>query len=361
MKKVLIVVLVIILIIALAVGGTFLYFKNWYNNNLKAVGLGEEINIEIKSGARTIDIAQILEENKVIKNADAFKVYLKLNKINDLKAGKYVFNNGTDDVKAVVNKLVNYDVKDTSIKIMFVDGKTFKNFANTIADNTNNTVEDVYNLINDDYLNSLIEKYWFLTDEIKNSDIYYALEGYLKPETYAFDDKNVTVDEIITRLLDATDEYLSKYREKIETSGLTVHEILTLASIIEKEASNKTDMPEIAGVFYNRLNSNMSLGSDVTTYYAYQIDLSESDLTSEQLNSYNPYNTRGPNMNGKLPVGPICNPSEPAIEAAINPLNTDNYYFVADKNGKTYFSKNYNEHTKIVNELKQNDMWYNYE
>ena len=293
MKKVLIVVFVIILIIVAALGGGFLYFKNWYEGNLKVVGSGKEINIEIKSGTRTAEIAQILEENKVIKNATAFKIYLKLNKINDLKAGKYIFNNGKDDVKAVVNKLANYDVKDTSIKIMFIDGKTFANYAKVIEDNTNNTIDDVYNLVNDEeYINSLIEKYWFLTDEIKNSDIYYDLEGYLRPETYAFDDKDVTVDEIITRLLDAMEDYLDERRAEIENSGYSVHEILTMASIIDKEATNKDDMPEISGVFYNRLNKNMSLGSDVTTYYANRMELSEGDLTSEQLNSYNPYNTR---------------------------------------------------------------------
>lgn len=293
MKKVLIVLLIIILIIGLAIGGAFLYFKNWYEGNLKAVGAGKEISVEIKSGTRTAEIAQILEKNKVIKSADAFKIYLKLNKINDLKAGQYVFDNGKDDVKAVVNKLSNYDVKDTSIKIMFVDGKTFENYVKVIEDNTNNTAEDVYNLVNDEeYINSLIEKYWFLTDEIKNSDIYYDLEGYLRPETYAFDDKDVTVDEIITRLLDAMEDYLDEHRAQIENSGHSVHEILTMASIIDKEATNKEDMPEISGVFYNRLNKNMSLGSDVTTYYANRMDLSEGDLTSEQLNSYNPYNTR---------------------------------------------------------------------
>ena len=253
-------------------------------------------------------------------------------------------------------------MEDTSVKITLVEGKTFKDFAQRISEKTNNSVESIYELLNDEeYINSLIEKYWFITDEIKNEDIYYDLEGYLKPDTYIFENKDVSVKEIFNIILNFTDKFLSKYKEQIENSNFSVHQILSLASIIEKESSNEEDMPEISGVFYNRLNNNMSLGSDVTTYYAYQIDLSESDLTSEQLDSYNPYNTRGPNMNGKLPVGPICNPSESAIEAAINPAITDNYYFVADKNGKTYFSKNYNEHTKIVEELKENDLWYTYE
>ena len=365
MKKKLIIVLAIIIIIILIISGGVLYYKNWYNNNLKTVNSkenGKNIHIEIKSGTRTTEIAKILEENKIIKNADAFKIYLKLNKINNLQAGKYVFNNGKDDVANIVKKISNGEVEDNSIKITLIEGKTFKDFAQKISENTNNSLESIYDLINDEkYIDSLIEKYWFLTDEIKNEDIYYNLEGYLKPDTYIFENKDVSVKEIFNIILNFTDKFLSKYKEQIENSNFSVHQILSLASIIEKESSNEEDMPEISGVFYNRLNNNMSLGSDVTTYYAYQIDLSESDLTSEQLDSYNPYNTRGPNMNGKLPVGPICNPSESAIEAAINPAITDNYYFVADKNGKTYFSKNYNEHTKIVEELKENDLWYTYE
>ena len=367
MKKVLIVVFVLILILAIAIGGTYLYFKNWYETNLKAVSsesLGEDIEVEIVSGTGTASIAEILEKNKVIKNADAFKLYLKLNKINNLQAGKYVFNNGKDDVASITKKLSSGDVQDNSIKITFVDGKTFENFANVIAEKTNNSIDDVYNLIEDEeYIDSLIQKYWFITDEIKNGDIYYNLEGYLKPDTYTLEDENVSVEEIFNVIFSFEDKFFSKEenRQLIEDSGLTVHQIFSLASVIEKEASNKEDMPKIAGVFFNRLDNNMPLGSDVTTYYAFHIDLSESDLTKKQINTYNPYNTRGPNMDGKLPVGPICNPSENAILAVLEPEITDNYYFVADKNGKTYFTKTYSEHEKKVKELKENGMWYTYD
>ena len=365
MKKGLIIFLVIIFVIALVASGVFLYVKNWYEENLEAVnknGKGEEISVEIEKGTGTTGIAELLEKNKVIKNADAFKVYLKLNKINNLQAGKYIFNNGEDDVPKIVQKLSSGEVQDLSITITFVEGKTIKDYAKVIANNTNNTEDDVLDLIaNEEYIDSLIEKYWFITDEIKNADIYYSLEGYLKPDTYTFESKDVSVEYIFSFILNYTDKLLSEYKEQIEKSGYTVHEIVTLASVIEKEAASKDDMPGISGVFYNRLNSGMSLGSDVTTYYAFQINLSESDLTTKQINTYNPYNTRGPNMNGKLPVGPICSPSEIAIKAAINPEISDNYYFVSDKNGKTYFTKNYNEHTKLVQQLKNEGLWYVYQ
>ena len=304
----------------------------------------------------------MLEKNKVIKNADAFKIYLKLNNKNNLQAGKYVFDNGKEDVKLVVDKLTSGKIKDTSVTITFVEGKTMVDYARVISNKTSNKMEDVFDLLkNEEYIDKLVENYWFLTDEIKDKDIYYALEGYLKPDTYTFEDENVSVEYIFNHILNYTDKYLTPLKDEIENSGLTVHQILTLASIIEKEASNKDDMPGIAGVFYNRLKSNMSLGSDVTTYYAFQIDLADSDLTAKQINTYNPYNTRGPNMNGKLPIGPICNPSSNAIKSVINPEISDYYYFVSDKTGKTYYTKNYNEHQKLVQELKKNGLWFTYE
>lgn len=325
-------------------------------------GEATEIEVEIKKGIGTTGIAETLAKKRVIKNADAFKIYVKLNKINNLQAGKYLFNNKTDDVKRVVEKLSKGEVEDTSITITFIEGKTLKDYAMTIATHTNNTLEDVFDVLhNEEYINTLIEKYWFLTEEIKNDEIYYDLEGYLKPDTYTFEDENVTTETIINHILDHTESFLEPYREEIESSGYTVHEILTLASVIEKEASNQEDMPGIASVFYNRLNSNMSLGSDVTTYYAFQIDLSEKDLTNEQINTENAYNTRGPNMNGKLPIGPICNPSEKAIEAVIHPEESNYFYFVSDKTGKTYFTRNYNEHQRTIQQLKDEGLWYVYE
>ena len=101
----------------------------------------------------------------------------------------------------------------------------------------------------------------------------------------------------------------------------------------------------------------MSLGSDVTAYYAAKKDMSEGSLTTNELNASNPYNTRGPGMNGKLPIGPICNPSEEAINAALNPSQTDDLYFVADTSGKVDFTKTYEEHQQIIQELQRQGIW----
>ena len=234
--------------------------------------------------------------------------------------------------------------------------------AEKIAENTNNTKQDVFDLLEDDeYIKSLIDEYWFLEDEVTNKDIYYPLEGYLYPETYTFKNEDVTVKEIFKVLLDQTDKVLTEYKAQIKKSGCTVHQILTVASIIELECKNEDDKAKVSSVIYNRINSNMSIGSDVTTYYAIKVDMGERDLYTKEINTYNPYNTRGPNMEGKLPVGPISTVSETSIKAALNPTKTDYLYFVADSNGKVYFGKTYQEHQENINNLKNQNLWYQYE
>jgi UPF0755 protein len=157
------------------------------------------------------------------------------------------------------------------------------------------------------------------------------------------------------------EQKLDEYKSQITGLNISVHRLITVASIVELEASNVLDRPDIASVIYNRIKNNMSIGSDVTTYYAIKVDMGERDLKQSELDAYNPYNTRGPNMRGKLPVGPICNPGIDSIKAALNPSTTDYLYFVADKNGKVYFAKTDSEHNSIIQKLKSQGLWYSYE
>lgn len=323
---------------------------------------GKDIKITIPEGTSIAEISNLLEENKVIKNDFTFKVYLKLNNKTNLQAGTYVFNNGKENVEQIVTKLNKGEVFDETVTITFIEGKNMRYIAKTIAENTNNTEDAVYELLEDtEYINSLIEKYWFITEEFSDESIYYPLEGYLLPDTYTFVNKDITVKEIFSHILNYTDKYLSAHREDIENTGLTVHQLLTLASITELEGSNYEDRQEIIGVFYNRLNKDMSLGSDVTTYYAVKKEMADGDLTSEEINIDSPYNTRNSNMAGYIPIGPICNPSKESIEATIFPIETDALYFVADKNKKVYFSENYKEHQSMIKDLKESNLWYVYE
>ena len=200
-------------------------------------------------------------------------------------------------------------------------------------------------------IKTLIDKYWFLTDDILKDGIYYPLEGYLFASTYELYNGS-GIKDIITKMLDGTNDILTKYKEDIENSKYSVHEILTLASVVEQEGAASNDRAGVAGVFYNRLKIGESLGSDVTTYYAYGKNFDEDLSMSELNNCSNGYNTRNGCNAGKLPIGPICSPSSDSIIATINPSNHDYLFFVADKTGKTYFTKTNAEHNAKVRELK---------
>ena len=322
----------------------------------------EEVEFIVESGSTYYDTINKLKQDKMIRSEFAFKIYLKLNKVSPLEAGTYKLNKSMN-VKEIVetfNKGNSYN--PNAIRITFKEGENMRSIAKVIASNTNNKEEDVYNLLNDkEYLNSLINKYWFITDSILNEDIYYSLEGYLFPNTYEFNNKDVKVEEIFSVMLNEMDKRLKGVKNKIDSHNYNIHEIITLASIVEKEGTKNSDRAGIAGVFYKRLSSGWSLGSDVTTYYAAKVELSERDLYIEEINSRNAYNTRSDYLAGKLPVGPICNPSIDSINAALNPAMGDYYYFVADKNGKTYFTKTYNEHLAKKDELIKAGLWYTYE
>lgn len=362
-KKIIRILVIIGIAVVLSVIGAFV----WYNSNLKPVNSkvsieeNELIRVEIEEGMGIINIAELLDDNNIIRSATVMKIYSKINNVTNLQAGKYDLNNA-ENMQTILEHIVNGEVASDEVKITFIEGKNMRWIAKKIAEDTVNTEEQVMKLLEDDeYIDSLIEKYWFLTDEIKDEKIYYPLEGYLLPDTYIFENDEVSIKTIFNIILNYTEKYLNQYKEEIENNNLTVHQILTMASMAELEGKSTEDRKEIIGVFFNRIYDGMSLGSDVTTYYAFKVDMGDRDLTAKELDTENPYNTRGPNMGGKIPIGPICNPSKSAIEATLNYKDTDAYYFVADKTGKVYFTKNNSEHKKMIKKLKDEGLWFVYE
>lgn len=354
MKKVVIVLGILIILVVIA-GVSAL---SWYSTGQNSVSARENITrVEIEEGSGVSKIAELLEQNQIIRNALVFKIYCKMNNITNLQAGKYDLNSA-EKMPEIIAHIANGEIASDEVKITFIEGKNMKWYAKEIAKHTKNTEEDVFNLLEDEeYIDSLIEKYWFITDEIKNEDIYYPLEGYLLPDTYVFENDEVSVKTIFNVILNYMEKFLNDYKDEFT---YTVHNTLTFASMTELEGKSLEDRQEIMGVFLNRINKRMSLGSDVTTYYAFGVDMAESNLTKEQIDTYNPYNTRGPEMSGKIPIGPICNPSKDAIISALEPIETDAMYFVADKNGKVYFTKTNEEHVAKIAELKKKDLWFTY-
>lgn len=359
-KKSVLKIIFILLLLIIIIGGISIFA--WYELSLKPVEAGnsQSIIIDIVPGQGTEGIASALKENNLIKDDLVFKIYCKLNEVNNMQAGTYELNKNMS-VEEIVKKFQAGDVVIKEINVTFQEGKNMRDIAKIISENTNNSYEDVMKVFEDkEYAKGLIEEYWFLTDEILDNNIYYPLEGYLYPDTYTFESVDVSIDDIIKIMLDQTDKVLSEYQIEIKSKGYTVHQFLSLASVVENEGISTEDRKGIAKVFLNRIERGMALQSDVTTYYAFKVNMGDRDLTQSELNTANPYNTRGPNMEGKIPVGPISNVSDSAIEATLNPSDTDAIFFVADKNGKIYFSNTNEEHEQIINELKSQGLWYTY-
>lgn len=332
-------------------------FLGLYRLNTTAVSdKTDSVSIEVKEGSNYFTIASLLKKNNLIKSEFFYKIFLKIHRPTGLITGTYELNQSMS-VSEIVETLSNKNnLKNTSIKLTFKEGIRITNMANIIEEKAGIPAEDFIKTVNDDeYIDTLINKYWFITSDVKNDDLYYKLEGYLFPDTYILDKDELDSKTIIQKILDNTDDKLSPLKQSIEGSDYSIHQLLTLASIIELEAVTDDDRANVAGVFYNRLNNSWSLGSDVTTYYAAKKSMTES-LTKSELNDCNGYNTRCTSMKG-LPIGPIDNPSLSSINAAINPSSNNYYYFVADSEKKVYFTKNATEHANIIAKLKKEGKW----
>lgn len=345
----------IVLILSIGIFGFSLYHYTFSGTSNKEIL--ETVVIEPGSIS---SIASTLKEKNFIRNELAFKLYVKLSGKSNLKAGTYSLSKDMGLIEIISILEDGNTFNDKEIQILFKEGLNMRHITKVIVENTNNTEDMVYDLLKDrEYLNSLIDEYWFISDDILDSNIYYSLEGYLFPSTYSFSSKDVSVKDIFKTMLDEMEKQLNSYKETINNNDNSFHELLTLASIVELEGVTLKDRKGIASVLYNRLDKKMSLGCDVTTYYGAKVDMSERDLYQDELNECNGYNTRCATFKG-LPISPICNPSIESIIAVLEPVDEDYLYFVADKTRKVYFNKNLNGHNNTIVKLKREGLWYEY-
>lgn len=342
--------LAVLLVINIIIIALMLYFFSPSSSS------DTDVDFVVSSGESLTDIGTNLKKQGLIKNDKVFLGYVVLKNSRKIYAAKYKLNTNMS-LREIVSSLKKGGRNAEEITITFKEGLNMRQIAKIIAKKTNNSYKDVLNKANDTtYIDKLIKKHWFITKEIKNQDIYYSLEGYLFPDTYNFSSKQVSVEEIFDEMIEHMDKNLSKYKKDIEKSSYSPHKLLTIASMVELEVSDKKSRKDVAGLFYNRLNSKMSLGSDATTYYGVKKEMT-SDITQSELDAVNSYNTRASGMEGKLPAGPICNSSLNAVEAAIKPAKHEYYYFVTDKNGEVYLTKDYETHNKLIIDLKGKGLW----
>ena len=334
------VLLILVLAVLVGAGG-------YYTLGLRPVepGSTETVIVEIPSGSGASAIVDILDEAGLVKNKFCAKVNSRIGGYNSLKANTYILSPSMSfrEIMEVINT-ENFDyISKESVEVK--DGARLQQVAEAMSEQLPYSADEILEKWSDkEYLNQLIDKYWFLTDEILDKDIMYPLEGYLYADTYFVTTDNSDIEGFTEMCLDRMDEVLTERKSEIDASGFTVHELLTLTSIVTKEAT-ADDQAGVAGVFMNRLDRGMSLGSDVTVCYIFQED--RVDLKVSQLESTNPYNTR---KFAGLPPGPICQVVSDAIDATLNYEKHDYLFFIADEQGIVRYSKDQAGHESNIDE-----------
>lgn len=340
-KIVAIITSIIILLIAIIGISGYFYIKS----ALKPVDpdSNEEITVEIPLGSSLDKISSILESEGIVKNAKVFKYYTKFNNKSEFQAGTYKLTKSMT-LDEIIESLKTGKVHRKPVFTITVpEGLTLEQIAEIVEKKTSYSSEEFMELVtNKEFVNKMITTYPdILTNEVLEENIRYSLEGYLFPATYDFFEENPTLEEIVIPMIEKTNSVLAEYSEAMEAKKMTVHQLLTFSSLLEEEATAQADRETIASVFYNRLEKNMPLQTDPTVLYA--LGSHKEKVLLEDLKVKSPYNTY---ENTGLPPGPIANSGKISIEAALNPNNTEFLYFLADKDGKNYFAKTYEEHLK---------------
>jgi UPF0755 protein len=301
----------------------------WYNDNLQPRSdSSEHIRLKVESGASAESIAGSLEEKGLIRSSLALLIYMKLNGLANLKSGSYVFS-PNQTPQEIVAWLI--DGKVDTFKVTLIPGNTLAKIRRALIA-SGYASSEVDQALNAKYSHPL------LADKPPGT----SLEGYIYPDTYLVT-SDTTVKQLLTLSFDEFEKQLqkNKIREQLASINFTLHQGITLASIIEKEVSNAQDRRQVAQVFEKRLHDGMMLGSDVTYIYAAGL---LGVTPSSSLDS--PYNTR--KYRG-LPPGPISNFSLSALDAVVRPASGSYLYFVAGDDGNTYFAYTLAEHQDNVN------------
>lgn len=329
--KVFVAIAVIILIIGAVGFGTILSDSN-------GVKLGNDITITVSEGAGASTVATDLHENGIIKYPLAFKILSRMGGYDgEYKPGAITIRNGMS-YQDILQALITAD-RDT-VKVVIPEGYEAKQIQTALSD---------AGLAGADGFMSALDPSLYDYKFLENlPDRTGALEGYLFPATYEIPE-TYTAQQIVDLMLATFDsKFTQEYYDRAAVLGMSVDEVVTMASIVERETDNDNERAKVAGVFYNRLNSGMKFQSCATVQYILGEHKPVLSIADTQINS--PYNTY---VYAGLPVGPICNPGEACIKAALYPENTDAYYFCLSKSGEHIFSKTYEEHVKA---MESNDL-----
>ena len=319
----------------------------------------EYVTVQIPEGASVQEIGSTLEKAGLVKHGIVFGMYTKYKNYSDLKAGYYNLQKSmsTDDLIKELQKGGTAEAQEPVLASLTIpEGYTIDQIAQAVGQLQGNFKEpltaDAFlaKVQDDNFISQEVSKYPNLLESLptKESGARYRLEGFLFPATYSIKE-STTIESLIDEMLAAMDKTLTPHYSTIKSKNLTVNELLTIASLVEKEGAKTDDRKLIAGVFYNRLNLGMPLQSNIAILYAegklgQKISLADDTQIDTTINSpYNAYTNQG------LMPGPVDSPSADAIESSINQTKSDNLFFVADvTDGKVYFATNKADHDQNV-------------
>src|SRR5690625_1191673 len=304
----------------------------------------ENVEIEIPMGSSSSTIANILEENGLIKDSRIFRFYVKFKNVSDFQAGDYTLSPSLTLDEIIESLQTGKIIVEPTYTVTIPEGKSIDEIAEIYASQLPLTKEEFLEVVNDvNYIESLIEKYSALLNEtILDSDIRTPLEGYLFAATYSFYEENPSVETIVEDMLKKTVEVIQPLYEDITELDMSIHEVLTMASLIEKESKTEEERKMISGIFYNRLEEGMLLQTDSTVLYA--LGEHKERVLYEDLEVDSPYNTY---KYVDLPIGPISNFGVNSLEAALYPEESDYLYFLHDYNGNIHYAKTLDEHNQL--------------
>ena len=354
-------VTLLILLALLGVGGFYGY--RYAESALQPIDPSSKqyVKVQIPEGANSQEIGSILEKSGLVKHGLLFTAYVKYKNYSDLKSGYYNLQKSmsTEDLIKALQKGGTPEPQEVVYANLTIpEGFTLEQIAQTVAQLQGEfkeplTAEAFMAKVQDEnFIAQEVAKYPKLLESLpaKDSGVRYRLEGYLFPATYTIKE-STTIESLIDEMLATMDKNLSPHYATIKEKNLTVNELLTIASLVEKEGAKTEDRKLIAGVFYNRLNLGMPLQSNIAILYAegklgQKISLADDVAIDTTIDSpYNVYTNIG------LMPGPVDSPSLDAIESSINQTKSDNLFFVANvQDGKVYFAATKEEHDKNVEE-----------
>ena len=319
------------------------------------------VTVQIPEGANVQTIGSTLEKSGLIKHGVIFAFYAKYKNYSDLKSGYYNLQKSmsTEDIIHELQKGGTAEAQEPALANLTIpEGYTIDQIAQAVGQLQGDFKEpltaDAFlaKVQDENFISQEVAKYPSLLESLptKESGVRYRLEGFLFPATYSIKE-STTIESLIDEMLAAMDKTLAPHYSTIKSKNLTVNELLTIASLVEKEGAKTEDRKLIAGVFYNRLNLGMPLQSNIAILYAQgklgqKISLADDAGIDTSINSpYNVYTNLG------LMPGPVDSPSLDAIESSINQTKSENLYFVADvTDGKVYYASNKEEHDRNVAE-----------